>query len=241
MSLAAVGLIAIAFYAGRVIGQNEGSTSPAIGNVVWNFEQTARGAGYFLNMQRFQDQEIRVTGFGAHGKNNSSQPIEHFSGYLRSDLTNATLPLFLLAQDPDETKLKICLAQTWVPTLPQETFGIPAFADFDIVTFEKAVTLAGVDGMPLSKFLNDFVPFTIFLEYDGTKYERRFSKDEVLKQVETFERSFNPQSVPRVMRRTTAKPPLPPTLQTLLPQNLPKNPPGLVSPVPPAGLPKLAN
>jgi hypothetical protein len=221
------------FLIGRYIGWGEGPTSPAIGNVVWNFEQTARGAGYFLNMQKRSDQpELRVTGFGAHGKNNSSTPIESFKGRLRSDLTNAEIPIYVLAQDPDEQKLKICLAQPFVPTLPQETFGIPAFADFDIVTFEKGITLPGVDGMPLSKFMNDFVPFTIFLEYDGTKYERHFTKEEVLKQVSTFERTLDPQSVPRVVRRPTAKPAVPPTLQTLLSPDSPKAPPGLVSPVP---------
>jgi hypothetical protein len=103
-------LVAIAFCAGRAIGQKEGTTPPAVGNVVWNFEQTARGVGYFLNLQRVQGQELRVTGFGGQGRNISSQPIEHFSGYLRSDVTNVRLPIFLLAQDQDEAKLKVCLA-----------------------------------------------------------------------------------------------------------------------------------
>lgn len=227
-----------AFLVGRDVGQGEGQTSPAIGNIVWNFEQTARGAGYFLNMQKRSDQnEIRVTGFGAHGKNISSLPIESFKGRLRSDLTNAEIPLYVLAQEPDEQKLKICLAHPFIPTLPQQTFGIPAFADFDIVTFEKPVTLAGVDGVPLSKFMHDFVPFTIFLEYDGTKYERHFTKEEVLKQVSVFENTLDPQNVPRVMRRPTASAALPPTLQTLIPQDLPKSLPGLVSPIPAPAMP----
>jgi hypothetical protein len=236
--LGTAALIVAAFYVGRVVGQKEATTPPAIGNVVWNFEQTARGAGYFLNLQQVQGQEMRVTGFGAHGHNISSAPIEYFSGYLRSDLTNIQLPLLLLAQDPDEAKLKICLAHPWIPTLPQETFGIPAFADFDIATFENAITLPGVDGMPLSKFLNDFVPFTIFLDYDGTKFERHFTKAEVLNQVATLEKSVNPSSIPRVMRRPNAKTPVVPSLQTLLPPDPPTKPPGLSYPLPPAPLPK---
>jgi hypothetical protein len=239
MSLLGIVVIGAAFTLGTFVGRRQSATPAAIGNVVWNFEQTARGAGYFLSMQKVENQEIRVTGFGAHGRNDSSQPIDHFSGYLRSDLTNVQLPLFVLGQDPDESKLKVCFAQSWIPTLPQETFGIPGFADFDIVTFEKAVTLAGADGMPLAKFMNDFVPFTIFVEYGGTKYERHFSKAEVLNQVETFQRSINPQSLPRVMRRPNAKAPLLPTLQTLLPPDPPKNRPGLASPIPSVGLPKL--
>lgn len=236
--LGLVVLVSAAFFLGRSIGQTEGTTPPAVGNVVWNFEQTARGVGYFLNLQRVQGLEWRVTGFGGHGRNISNHPIQQFTGYLRSDLTNVQLPIFLLAQDQDEAKLKICLANPWIPTLPQETFGIPAFADFDIVTFENSITLPGVDGMPLSKFINDFVPFTIFLEYDGTKYQRRFTKEEVLKQVETIERTVNPQSTPRVMRQATAKTPLLPSLQTLLPPEPPKSAPGITSSIPAAPLPK---
>jgi hypothetical protein len=231
-------LVAIAFCAGRAIGQKEGTTPPAVGNVVWNFEQTARGVGYFLNLQQVQGQELRVTGFGGQGRNISSQPIEHFSGYLRSDVTNVQLPMFLLAQDQDEAKLKVCLAHPWIPTLPQETFGIPSFANFEIVTFENSVTLPGVDGMPFSKFMSDFVPFTIFLEYDGTKYERQFTKEEVLRHVEMLGRAANPESVPRVMRRSTAKAPLLPSLQTLLPPDPPKSPPGISLSIPLAPLPK---
>lgn len=236
--IAVAALVAIAFYSGRVIGQKEGTTPAAVGNVVWNFEQTARGLGFFLNLQRVQGQELRVTGFGGQGRNISSRPIEHFSGYLRSDVTNIQLPIFLLAQDQDETKLKICLAHPWIPTLPQETFGIPGFANFEIATFENSVTLPGVDGMPFSKFMNDFVPFTIFLEYDGTKYERRFTKEEVLKQVEILDRAANPESAPRVMRRSTAKAPLLPSLITLLPPDPPTSSPGISLSIPPAPLPK---
>jgi hypothetical protein len=51
---------------------------------------------------------------------------------MRSELTNATLPIYIVAQDPDETKVQTCFAQATIPTLPEETYGIPGFADFDI-------------------------------------------------------------------------------------------------------------
>jgi hypothetical protein len=92
--------------------------------------------------------------------------------------------------------------------------------------------------MPFSKFMSYFVPFTIFLEYDGTKYERQFTKEEVLRQVEMLGRAANPESVSRVMRRSTAKAPLLPSLQTLLPPDPPKSPPGISLSIPPAPLPK---
>jgi hypothetical protein len=239
--LASIGILAAGIAIGMFIGRRpEFATPAAIGNIIWNFEQTTKGNGYFLNMQKvLPNGEIRVTGFGGHGKSNVNAPISNFKGYMRSDLTNAEVPIFIVAQDPDDAKALVCVGQPWVPTIPEETFGIPPFADFDVVTFEKPFVQPGIDGITLAKFMNDFVPFSIILEYDGTKYERQFSKAEVERQVALFERSLTPQSNPRVMRKANAKPaPLTP-LTTLLPPNLPKTPPGLASPIPPAGLPKL--
>jgi hypothetical protein len=55
----------------------------------------------------------------------------------------------------------------------------------------------------------------------------------------TFERALNPQNSPRVLRRSTAKPAVLPTLQTLLPPDPAKIPPGLASPIPSTGFPKI--
>jgi hypothetical protein len=238
--MASVGILAAGIAIGMFIGRRpEFATPAAIGDIVWNFEQTANGNGYFLNMQKVTNQEIRVTGFGAHGKSILNAPISHFSGYLRSDLTNAQIPILIVAQDSDEEKAKVCVGQPWVPTRPEETFGIPPFADFDIVTYEKPFVQPGIDGITLTKFMNDFVPFTIVLEYGGTKFERKFSKAEVENQVTLLNRSLSPQSTPRVMRKPNARPaPLTP-LTTLISPDPPKVPPGLASPIPQTGLPKL--
>jgi hypothetical protein len=87
--------------------------------------------------------------------------------------------------------------------------------------------------------MRDFVPFTIVLEYDGTKYERRFSKEEVENQIALLNRSTTPQSTPRVMRKVVAKPPPLAPLTTLIPRDLPKALQGLASPIPQTGLPKI--
>jgi hypothetical protein len=192
------------------------ASSSDTGRIVWNFEQTARGAGYFLTMQKTGDQEIRVIGFGAWGKNTSSDPVSAFSGYMRSDKTNAEIPVYILAQDANESTTLACFAHPWIPTLPGETFGIPPFADFQIVTHEKPVIETGKDGIPITKFFTDFVPFTILLEYDGRKVERHFSREEVTKQIEIFEKSMNPLSNPYVLRRATAPTPSMPMLSPLM-------------------------
>ncbi len=210
------------------------------GPIVWNFEQTARGGGYFLTMNKLSDQpEIRVVFFGGKGKNRTDKPISSFSGYLRSEQTNATLPIYLLAQENEESKVLACFPHPWIPTVAEETYGIPAYAEFEISSSEKPFMEPAKDGVPLSKFLHDFVPFTLVLEYDGTKYERRFSTEEVQNQVTMLEKIADPLSGPRVTRKPNAKKaPLTP-LQTILPPKFPEASPGLASPIPQAGLPSL--
>ncbi len=237
-SLLGLVVIASAYVLGTFVGRREFLNPAAIGNIVWDFEQTANGSGYFLSMTRVGNQEIRVLGFQAHGKNVSNKATEHLNGYVRSEVTNVQLPIYLLAQAQEDPKPNVCYAQTWIPTLPQETFGIPPFADFQLATFSKPVAVAESDGSPISKFMNDFVPFTIVLEYDGTKYERQFSKEEVQRQVSTFERSLNPQSSPHIARKLDAKPPPPFPFQLLIPPDPPKAPPSLASPIPLGILPK---
>ena len=45
------------------------------GPIVWNFEDNAKGLGYFLNMMETQGRGLRVLGFQAHGKNITDEPI----------------------------------------------------------------------------------------------------------------------------------------------------------------------
>ena len=85
-------------------------SSSGTGRIVWNFEQTARGAGYFLTMQKTGDGGFRVIGFRAPGKNTSSDPVSTFSGYMRSDKTNAQIPIYIFAQDTDKFTTLACFA-----------------------------------------------------------------------------------------------------------------------------------
>ncbi|MCK1637353.1 hypothetical protein IVA95_07075 [Bradyrhizobium sp. 157] len=242
VGLSGAAVVASAFIIGMYVGRRQAVTPAPIGHIVWNFEQTARGAGYFLTMQKLSDQpEIRVISFGARAKNVSDKPILQFNGTMRSEQTNVTVPLYLLAQEQDQAKAvaAACFPHAWLPTLAEQTFGIPPLAEFEISSSEKPFIESGKDGIPLSKFLHDFVPFTVSLEYDGVKYERRFTADEVRLQAEVFRKTYTPQSNPRITRKVDAKSaPLMP-LETIIPQPLPKSLPGLASPIPPVGLPKI--
>jgi hypothetical protein len=225
-------LFAVVYAAGPNIYQRAvtfDGTARATGKIIWNFEQTALGGGFFLNMTKVNDQEIRILGFQAHGKNRSNDPISQFSGYLRSVQTNAQVPIYLLAQDAGEGKILACFPHPWIPTLPSETFGIPPITDFDISTYAKPFAEMGTDGITATNFLNAFAPFVIVLEYDGTRVERRFSKEEVNKQIEIFQKSLDPQSNPHILRRANASPAAMPALPPLV----------QMTPASPASLPPL--
>jgi hypothetical protein len=58
--LGVLALFAAGTAVGMFMGRREFATPAAIGNIVWKFEQTAPGNGYFLNMQRVGTQELRI-------------------------------------------------------------------------------------------------------------------------------------------------------------------------------------
>jgi hypothetical protein len=162
------------YWRGVAVGAAEQQTlvAPITGRIVWNFDQQLNGTANFLNLGRLNQDEIHVLGYGAHGRNTSPDPVTEFSGYVRSDLTNARLPLLILAQDSNAPAIPGPFPALDIPTKPEETYGIPGLADFDVVTHEQAMPTTGVDGMPLSRFLRDFGAFTVVLEYDGIKIEK---------------------------------------------------------------------
>lgn len=190
---------------------------PSTGRIAWNFEQQKAGQANFLGFNRLGQEEMRIINIGAHGKNTSTDPISEFSGYVRSDITNAKLPIYLLAQETDAPPSPFP-ATNQLPTKPEDTFGIPGLAEFDITTFDKAVVEFGKDGVPASKFIREFGSFTLVLTYDGTTVEEKYSQDDVRKAIERFENSVNPPSTtaPRVTRKPSA-PPVPGFALPLLP------------------------
>jgi len=115
--------------------------------------------------------DLRIGGIQAVGKNTSPDPVTGFKGYVRVDRTNKTDPFYLIA---GEEKSKGPFDQI-IPTLPEETYGIPGLAEFKIQTFEKLFFQTGKDGVPAEEFLRNYTPLTLVLEYDGIKVERKFS------------------------------------------------------------------
>ena len=152
---------------------------------------------------------------------------------MRSDLTNAQIPIYLQAQEPDVSKIQACFPHPWIPTAPEETYGIPAFAEFDVGTYEKpfaeiSLTEGAKDGVLATDFVAAFVPFTVVIEYDGGKIQRQFSRDEIERQFtifeKTFEKTLNPLSNPHVVRKPTARAVTLPPLHPLIPLATPTQP-----------------
>jgi hypothetical protein len=186
---------------------------PTFGPLAWNFEETAAGHGYFLNMQKTGNKEINVAGFGAIGKNTSSDPISDFQGYVRSVVTNETTPIYILAANSVTTHA--CTLA--VPSLPEDTRGIPGFSLVQIVSYKKPffVNVPYADAIPFMKFESEFVPFTVILKYGGKEYKRQFQREEVERQKAIFEKASGPPTEPYIIRKApqvTSLPPLTPLI-----------------------------
>jgi hypothetical protein len=188
MNLANIGDIGIHIY----------PTWPSKTNrIVWNFEDQEHPP-FFLGFEKTNLMESPAfVGFQAHGKNNSDKPIINVSGVVRSLITNREFPVRIMADG--------------IPTDPRDTNGIPPFAEFDVVT--KDIPVRIVNGVIVSgtESMADFAEFEFEFDYDGNKFVRRFTKDEVDAQRQMFSRITDPDksSVPRVTRKATvsASPP----------------------------------
>jgi hypothetical protein len=176
------------------------------GRIAWRFDQP--GGSQFLIMTKFNNEDVRIVGFTAHGRNQSSEPITDFSGVIRSDLTNEEKPILLIAQpDPAEVQPELPPNVTApVPTPTEETYGIPGFAEFDIATYNKG-GVTDTDGTAATSFLRNFGPFTLILKYDGASHERHFSKEQIEEQIALMKRQGGGQDIlPHVTRKPGAKP-----------------------------------
>jgi len=159
--------------------QNPGNAqAPEKADIAWNFE-TKEGRFAFLGIQSIPGvvSEPLVNCFQAHGKNNLDDPILHFSGFIRSDTTNETFPVFLAR---DNQLLR-----------PEDTLGIPRKAEFNLSAkpfpSNHPEGYLGA-GMNASAFLKQYPELTFVFEYDGKRYVKHFTKQDIWTDVENFRR-----------------------------------------------------
>lgn len=151
------------------------STTKSRSDITWNFD-TEEGRFSFLAVGAVPGvvSEPLVYWFQAHGKNNLDDPILHFSGFVRSDTTNESFPIFLAR---DNKLLR-----------PEETLGIPRKADFDLTAkpFPSNHPEGYGSGINATTFLRQYPELTFVFEYDGKKYVKHFNKKDIWTDVENF-------------------------------------------------------
>jgi len=131
-----------------------------------------------------------IISFVFHGKNKSSKPIIHVSGFLRSNITNETHPVYL--HDNEKGK----------SVLPTNTNGIPPKCDDVTLVVPFVITQDGESdhnsGIPLEAFLATFLDSTLTLKLDDKVYTYRIPERKVRKVLEAIERDNIPPVKPRV-------------------------------------------
>jgi len=156
--------------------------------IAWNFEDTQHPP-FFLGYQKTDKEDTRLISFQAHGRNNSDAPITNIKGFVKSLITNKELPIYFLLQG--------------TPVAPDDTNGIPPFAEFDIATTEDKTEI--VNGIIVSPTLNEaeMATFTFEFDYNGDKFIRTFTRQEVENQRKMFNNiaDVDKSSIPHVTRK----------------------------------------
>jgi hypothetical protein len=153
--------------------------------VQWHF-------GGFLAMGGYRDGPgesiaLRISGFQAQGTNNSDEPITSISGHLRSNLTNETLPLYMIVNG--------------VPVPPGETNGVPPRATFGVVVPFGPDSFTSHGMLNEETFLRRFGDFTVVIELDGRREEHRFSTERILRLISDWKRGVYGSDKPGVTKK----------------------------------------
>src|SRR2546422_530017 len=154
----------------RWVGARELSWKPGspatttASHVTWDFNS-------FLAMS---GPPLRFSGFQAQGINTSTSPIAHVSGFVRSDLTNETFPLYMVVNG--------------LPVPPEDTRGIPAGARFTIAVPFGPDSYRSEGMLDEDSFLRKFGDFTFVVEVDGHREEHHFSWERIERLLSDFRR-----------------------------------------------------
>ena len=144
-------------------------------DISWDFDTvTATHPLNFIGMTSREEDEGRVWGFQATGRNNLDDPIENAAAYVRSDATN--------------TRYEV-LANVGGTLHPfSATTGIPPHADFMVNSDPfPSDDPRYTGGIGARRFLMEVAPLTFVFEYNGRRYTRHFSKQEIKAVMDRFE------------------------------------------------------
>jgi hypothetical protein len=134
------------------------------GPIQWDF------SGIFTMGTYRGDPTLRFSAFMIHGKNVTDHPVMRVSGYIRSNLTNEHLPIYIT----------ITANGNRVP--PEKIAGIPPSASVEISAHfgSEDDPKQMLDELGLFQRFGDI---TFVIELDGRKEEHRFSRDDIERMV----------------------------------------------------------
>jgi hypothetical protein len=110
--------------------------------------------------------------------------------YLRSDITNAIIPV------------KFSLADSQLVD-PKDTNGVPARAKISVRSDNFNTLYGGQIQVPVETVLRDFSAFTFVVEHDRKTYQRHFTAADVQAQIAQFEMKAIREGTSRIIPRVT--------------------------------------
>lgn len=123
--------------------------------------------------------------FQAGGKNRSRKGFNKIEGYLISNMDNARSEPMYFAIDG-------------MRVLPSETMGIPPDAEFQItIPLGKNIE----DRLTEHEMMQRWASFRFVFELDDVRYEREFSKSQIIRQIEVARKVAFPTPVAKVQRK----------------------------------------
>lgn len=144
------------------------ATSPATGpppDIEWSFEVYGPEHGpQFLSLSP-SGYEFRVASLDVIGRNMTDGPLAQLGGLVRSDITSAEYPLLILGDG------------NYIPI--EEVAAVPRHAAFKVLTPQFPSGDQSLTGMAGLKFMYEFAPFTFVFDYNGKRFVRHFSREEV--------------------------------------------------------------
>ncbi len=128
---------------------------------------------------------IQIYGFQARVKNKFQKPIKNFTGYLQSNTTNKTAPLYLNID-----------GNLYPPT---ETNGIPPKAIFNVtapfVAYKKGEDLTSITP---AIFFEEFGDFTVYFSLDGKVFQIHCSHRQNKKSIDKLRNQISPRQEPKI-------------------------------------------
>jgi len=171
------------------------STIVIIGAIIYNWMQNKNNGftfvyeGNAVNLGMGGSKKgIQIHSFQARMQSKFQKPIKNFNGYVQSEITNESFPIFMYV---DGRHIR-----------PEKTNGIPAKALFTIVAmFTGEDPNEANSFLTPGEFLSTIGGYTLHLNADGKDFSFHFPITKVERQIEQFRKKVQPISKPQVTEK----------------------------------------